>query len=190
MGSAGKQQRAPRGAQVLLITWVLPWFVVLLVVFLEWGLTWTSCGSVHLPREVWEQGLAGAWSNPPPPRWWRAAVQSTELLHPSGSQSWKKAFKCWVRRRPETPYKLCSHAVPHGLEIGPVVEYMVCHFLYPSGILPDRCGSWCWFGGGISKAQFLSCPYQHFTLQLHVRILQYQVLQLWSLCPKRYASLT
>lgn len=35
MGSAGKQQRAPRGAQVLLITWVLPWFVVLLVVFLE-----------------------------------------------------------------------------------------------------------------------------------------------------------
>lgn len=33
MGSAGKQ-RVPRGAQVLLITWVLPWFVVLLV-FLE-----------------------------------------------------------------------------------------------------------------------------------------------------------
>lgn len=108
-------------------------------------------------------GAGRSPEQPSPPRWWRAAVQSTELLHPGGSQSWKKASKYWVRHSTKTPYKLCSHAVLHSLEMGPLVEYMVCHSLYPSGVLPEQCGSWCWFGGGRSKAQFLSCPCHHFS---------------------------
>lgn len=188
MGSAGKQ-RVPRGAQVLLITWVLPWFVVLLV-FLERGLIWTSCSSVHLSWEAWEQGLAGARSNPHP-------LVGGGLLC--------KALSCYtlvevkVGRKPlSTGYgtvpkpltscvpMLCCTAWRWGLLLN-----TWCAILYT---LVGSCQSNVVAGAGLVVADprpnFFLALVITFPLQLYVRISQYQVLQLWLLCPKPHAPFT
>lgn len=178
----------PRGAQVLLITWVLEWLFFVLFCCLVGARPYLNLLQ-HCASAMGRLGAeAGRSLEQPSPRvsLVQCEAQSCYALVEVGVG--RKPLKHGVDPKPLT--QPCSHAVLHGLEIGPVSEGME---LSAVPYTPEMSHQMLAADAGLATADprtIVLVLVTSFPLHLHVRTSQYQVPQLWLLCLTPYVPLT